>query len=242
MRSNDMRKSKRKPILYVWAWIFAAIFGVFSVVYTPLLVLRNVRLEGAKPENREYLSAAIKTQDGVQLRRVNPTSIESMALAVSAIQGADFTMNWLGQGKLAVSYRKPVAQFSHDSRLYLDASGAVFRDFGKHDGLSKVQVSADLLRASGSLAALWPKKAASSLIQEMEMRKLGPGTLQIDAAGEVSYRGSSGAQIRFGSSQDLSAKLDVLDELMTTNPELLAQNEQVILVSPKNPALRPKTK
>ena len=138
--------------------------------------------------------------------------------------------------------REPVARIAGESSLCLDATGALFQATeGAFEG-PEIKLFDGALRPMLTLTELWPARSVATLAIESKKFDAGPGTtIEVDAGGAVSLITASGATVRFGSTENLDAKLAKLTELTRRRSDLFQVAKSINLVEPNFPTWIPKS-
>lgn len=237
MRKRVKRHIAWGPVL----WILLVVNCAAGIMYSPVTAIRDVRVVGVEKAYEKYVKAILGKQLGRPAMQVDPDLIESEVLASSAVRETSFARNILGRATLIVRYRKPVARFESDRNLYLDEDGAVFRSINDFGELPTLDIFADALQPTLSLSGRWPTRRIAFLAKASTKYDFGPrSTVEVQANGAVSLITDSAVTIRLGSPYSLEAKLQKLDELMASHPDLLLRAASIQLTAPEYPKWTPK--
>lgn len=235
------RKRKRtyikpKPVIYVLIVIVVAM----GIWFSPLTIIRHVRIEGALPGDRDRLSAIVASLKGIPCVRVDPRIVESQALAASDIKSADLSRNPFGSALLKVTYREPAARLFGSPNVLLSKEGVLYPSEQDQTGLPVVQLTRGGPPTLATLAANWQPNLVAKLATEA--RKIFPtGDVRIEEEqGGVMWLNGGAGRVILGSLNDLDKKLNVLRTRLTKFPDELAENEALDLKNPDNPSLVPR--
>lgn len=237
MRKRVKRRIAWAPVL----WLVLAGNVVAGIMYSQLTSIRDVRVVGVKPAYEPYVRSILRKDEGRPALQVDPNLIESSILASSAVREASFARNILGRATLIVRYREPVARFESDKNLYLDEEGFVFKSVEKHGDLPTLDIYREALQPTLSFAGRWPTRRIAQLAKASAKYDFGPRSkVEVQANGAVSLITDSKVTIRLGSPYSLEAKLQKLDELMASYPDLLERASSIQLTAPEHPKWTPK--
>lgn len=222
-------------------WLAFAGNVIAGVMYSAITSIRDVRVVGVKPAYENYVRSILGKNEGRPALQVNPSQIESSILASSAVKDASFVRNILGRATLIVRYREPVAVFESDPKLFLDEEGAVFRSVEKHGALPALDIFGEAVQPTLSFAGRWPTRRIAQLARASTKYDFGPHSkVEVQANGAVSLITDSKVTIRLGSPYSLDAKLQKLDELMSSYPDLFVRAASIQLTAPEYPKWTPR--
>lgn len=237
MRKKAKRRMAWAPVL----WIGFAINVACGILYSRLTALRDVRVVGVQPAYEKYVRSIVTKHEGKPALQIDPNLVESDVMASSAVKEAVFARNILGRATLTVRYRVPVARFESDPNLFLDEDGAVFRSVQEFENLPTLDIFADALEPTLSLSGRWPARRIANLAKAATKYDFGPRSkVEVQATGAVSLITDSAVTIRLGSPYSLESKLQKLDVLMASYPDLFSRAASIQLTAPEYPKWTPK--
>lgn len=214
-------------------WTAFVLNLIAAVFLSPITQLRTIKVQGAAPAYKPYISSILRKSKAIPALRVEPLAVESQVLASSAVESCDFRRNIFGRAVLRVQYRSPVAVLEADPEIFLDESGCVYRSLERRDGLPVLDVFDGALKPILAITGTWPSKRIADLALASKKYDFGPSTtVEVQSSGAVSLRTNSGATIRFGAPYDFGEKFAKLDELLNREPELFRKAKSVNLTAP----------
>jgi cell division septal protein FtsQ len=246
-RKRKRTRLRPKPIL----WLLLTVAICLGVWYSPITSIRNVRVEGALPSDRDRLGSILKALEDIPVARIDPRVTEGKVLENSAVYQAELTRSLFGTALLKVSYRQPVARLLGHPNVLLDADGVLYRtQVPPIDGtprakpvgpfIPQIQLPDNGPPTLLTLAGNWQPKTMAKLAQDVVKLRLSDVIrIQVEPGGVVCLNMGTGRVI-LGSLDDLDKKLAVLRERLATNPSELDQVQELNLTAPESPSFIPK--
>lgn len=238
------RRRKRR-----WKPNWGPILGVALVAnilaglwFSPITSIRKLRIVGAPSWDRPRLqSEAAKLRDLASLP-LNPRDLETRVLAHPSVANADFRRSIFGSARLELVYRQPIATFEGTSGQCLDREGVLFRHGGRAaETWPSIKLHASALRPAMTITGAWPAAKVASLITALPAAVPSNGlVIEVDSEGAVCLNIKQAARIDLGSVDRLAEKFRALEGLLAESPDLLQEVEELNLVEPTRPAVRPR--
>lgn len=240
MRRRRKRRIKPNwpPILWT-AFVANVVAGLFL---TPVTAIRKLRVEGAEAWDRPRIEAEAQRLRNLPVLPMNPRQFETSVFSHSAVRDADFRRSLFGSASLSITYRKAIAVIAGADRLVLDQEGTMFRTGAQISAsLPSIKVHPSALRPGFAVAGAWPAPHVARLIQSLPAKIPTAGlVVEVDSEGAVCLNRDQAARIDLGGADRLEEKLRALEGLLDTNPNLLEEVEELNLVEPTRPAVRPR--
>ena len=223
-RSPRRRRPRWLRVL-VWTVVVLLIAGaVWAVWFSSLLSTRTVRVVGV-PEGpaASAVLAAAQVAIGVPLARVDTSAAQQRVAALDWVATADVRRGWPNEVVVAVAPRTAIARVGTGDR-FVDATGASFQPA---TAPTKADRQLPLVQAEGSALA-----AASQVLADLPPRILGRlVSIAATTVDDVTLTLRSGDQIRWGSADEASRKIEVLAALMQHRADVYD------VTSPETPTL-----
>ena len=209
------RRSRRRRI--TWAVVGAALVGLVAVVaigaYSPLMALRDVRVEGASRVPAAEVQAAFSDVLGTPLPLIDTADVRDALSAFPLIE--TYSTETIPPGTLVVRIveRTPVGVIDTGSGLELvDAAGVVIeRPETRPEGQPLIQVeggvAAEGFRAIAGVVRSVPPEVRSQLVGATA-----------ETSDDVRLELAGGASVVWGSAEESALKADVLATLMRAAP------------------------
>ncbi|MFD4421516.1 FtsQ-type POTRA domain-containing protein [Agromyces sp. NPDC058484] len=208
-------RSRRRRI--TWAVVVGSIVALVSVVavgaYSPLMALREVRVEGAERVPAAEVQAAFAEVIGTPLPLIDPAEVRTALEAFTLIE--TYATETIPPGTLVVRIveRTPVGVVDTGSGLELvDAAGVVIdRPAERPDGQPLIEVdggvAAEGFRAVAAVVRSLPADVRAQLTRATAA-----------TADDVRLELAGGASVVWGNAEDSTLKADVLAALMSAVP------------------------
>ena len=199
-----------RALLVVLAVALVA-FGVWSVWFSPWLVVRQVEVAGVAGARADTARAAAAVALGVPLARVDTQRSEDAVRALPWVESVEVRRGWPTEVVIAVRARTPVAVVAGvGPRTAVDAAGVAFEVTGAlPDGLPRVEADGPALTAAVEVLTQLPADLARR-VRAVSATTRDDVTLQL----------RSGDQVRWGSSDQAEFKAEVLRALLNRKAEV----------------------
>ncbi|WP_344368697.1 FtsQ-type POTRA domain-containing protein [Agromyces tropicus] len=200
-----------------WIAVLASVVGLavaaVAVAYSPLMALREVRVEGASRIAAADVRAAFDDRMGTPLPLIAPDEVQEALSAFPLIE--TYSIETVPPGTLVVRLveRTPVGVLDASGGLVsVDAAGVVVDRLDERpDGLPLIEVEggidAPAFRAVG--------RVLRSLPQELRQ---GIASVAAASADDVRFELETGASVVWGNADESSLKAAVLQDLMAAAP------------------------
>jgi cell division protein FtsQ len=209
------RRSRRRRI--TWAVVVGAVVALVVVIvagaYSPLMALREVRIEGAQRIPAAEVQAAFTGMIGTPLPLIEPSEVQEALEAFPLIE--TYATETIPPGTLVVRIveRTPVGVIDTGSGLELvDAAGVVIeRPAERPEGQPLIEVDGGIadegFRAVAAVVRSLPADVRAQLTRATA-----------ETADDVRLELASGARVVWGSAEDSAFKATVLARLMGAAP------------------------
>ncbi|MCB8933579.1 MAG: hypothetical protein H6534_09065 [Chthonomonadaceae bacterium] len=221
-------------------WLLLLVNTGFGVVFSSVTAVRKVRVVGAREYDRQRLETILDALREVPCARVDRPAIETAVLAEGDVAKASLERNPFGRATLRVTYRRAVAELEGHPGMLLSTDGVLFAGRYVSAGLPKVRLPEVALEPNAALAGLWePRRVAELCRRAAEFGPVQKAVLDVDSTGRLCLNMGSGAQIVFGSSEQLDEKFDEVHRILQTHPNLLEDGFGVNVTAPGKSVLTP---
>lgn len=232
--------ARRKRVNWGPVLVLLTVGNIFAgLAYSPITSATRVRIEGA------YATDQARIAEAVQLVRRKPALRGGAATMVEQIyrrpdvRDVSFRQNLFRRGLVKIRYFAPVAQVADMPRTILTAQGSICQTQEPIDSLPRLSWS------SGG-----PTPTAT-LVERIESRKVADvcsraATLKIPALeivvldnGGVCLNSGKTGRVLLGPPDNLDEKFETLDRILASQPTVLAESKEVVLIVPEKPMVRP---
>ncbi len=234
-------KQSKKPV--DWGPVLWALLGVSLAAgmwFSPLTAPRRIRVIGAMPGEQPAISAGLQHWASVPWARVNANLIEDEAMRSPDIKSARYEGNIFGRGVLKVIYRVPVAVVGGPVKSLLSEQGDVYLGTHNPGGLPTVVFPADSDGPTTLITTPVPTRdiagLAKSLVASMPDINW---TIQVDARSVIILLPSKGPEVVLGTSERLKEKVDKLQAILSTRPDIVRSASVINLIAPDQPVFKP---
>lgn len=234
------RRRRRRPRLVPLLWVLLAGNVAVGLAWSPVTAVRKVRLVGSREYDRQRLETILLALRDVPCARVDRPAIETQVLAEGDLASAALERNPFGRATLKVTYRRAVAELEGRPGVLLSSDGVVYAARYVAAGLPKVRLPSVALEPNAALAGLWePRRVAQVCLRAAEFGPVQKAVLDVDSTGRLCLNMESGAQIVFGSSEQLDEKFAEVHRVLQSHPNLLEQGFGVNVTAPGKSVLTP---
>jgi len=230
---QEVRRFTRRSRLRRATWItvmvsvVAIAVAAVAIAYSPVMALREVRVEGTSRIAGADVRAAFDDRIGTPLPLIAPDEVQSALSAFPLIE--TYSTETVPPGTLVVRIveRTPVGVLDTSSGLMaVDAAGVVVeRVEDVPDGLPVIEVEGGVdepsFRAAGRVLRGLPAELRSGI-----------ASVTADSADDVRFELDGGATVIWGNADDAALKATVLMDLIAAAPEQVARYD---VSAPLNP-------
>lgn len=216
-----------RVLLGVGLTVVLVAVGVWLVWFSSVLGVAGVDVEGARTITEDEVRTAAAVPSGEPLATLDVREIEERVEGLPAVRDADVSRSWPDKVLIRIEERRVVAVFGVGERYRgMDATGVVFRDYGRQpSGLPLLRADGELtaeVRTEGAAVAGSLPRAIAKKVSHIELRTIDQIDLHL----------RDGRTVVWGSAEESDKKAAVL-------ALLLAEDAQVYDVSvPGRPTTR----
>jgi cell division protein FtsQ len=182
---------------------------VWVVLFSTLLALRDVRVEGTSPSTAAQIQRLVTLPPDVPLARIDLDSVADEVGTIPSVRGVSVSRQWPHTLLVQVVQRTPVALLATSAgERAVDASGALFPvPAGHAAGLPRLVLgphpTAGALPEAAAVAAALPKPIAVRV-----------NVVHASTMDSITLHLRSGDLVRWGNAADSSEKGRVLEALL----------------------------
>ncbi len=206
-RSLHRRRRIRALVLVLAGLLLAGV--VWAVFFSSLLAVKSVRVVGAEGVQADQVIAAAQVSVGTPLVRLDTAQAQAGVLALPWVSGVEVRRGWPNEVVLAVTTRVPIAALAGSNQV-VDAAGATFDVLGVPPAsLPSVSAKGVGLETAMAVLAALPADLAARVV-----------SVTASTRDDVGLVLRSGAQVRWGSSEQAEFKAEVLRALLRNKREV----------------------
>jgi len=210
-RARRRRRSALAPVLAVLAVLVVAAALAYAVLWSPLLVVREVGVVGLERLDQQVVADVVEPVRGTPLARVDTGSLEEELEAVPLVESAVVARVWPSGLEVRVVERVPVAAVAAAGGGYavVDRSGqTVLTSPEPPDDVPLVEVD---LAAAGPATVAAVTQVLDELPVELRAEVASAGGTSRD---DVVLELRSGARVVWGGADSTLLKAEVLEALL----------------------------
>jgi len=203
------RLRRARPFLYAALVLVIAGTGVWLVLFSTVLTLRDVSVRGNATMSSVRVESVAKAPLGRQLARVDLAAIRARVETIPAVRSVSVSRSWPDTVVIAITERTPVAVVDRGTALQaVDSEGVLFgRYSSKPDDLPLVQTEPGVKSEALAEAA----RVVSSLRPDIAARV---DRVEVETIDRIRLRLAGGRTVMWGSAEDSADKAAVLAVLL----------------------------
>jgi len=249
-RSRNVRKSplnRKRPNLKALLFLFltSAVLsgGVSFALQTPMLLVREVRIEGVRLTDRAEVQRAAKSALGCNIIALRTGPIAGAIRRLPEVASVRLARSFPGRISVRVRERKPEAVVSnHTACCMVQADCLAFhRTHGPVRGLPTVQVVRCGRVREGEKCPSADVANALDVLKCARKYELSVAKISVDPLGDMCLNMGSGFYVKLGQPDDIAQKMSVLRTALTYRPSLAREAAYIDLSCPSAPVWKPKS-
>ena len=229
------RKLNWGPVL----WIAAVANVSAGLAYSPITSAAKVRVVGALPTDEARIRQAIqKVQGKPALRGGAEKAIEEVYRRPD-VRSAEWSQNLFRRGLLVLRYDQPVARLSDPPNTVLTARGLFAQTREPVDQLPELVLFGGARDVSVSFGAKFEGLKLADICSRASSIGIERLSITVQENGAVCLNSGKTGRVALGSPDDLDTKFERLQEVLAGQPKILDQNQEIVLLAPGKPMVRP---
>ena len=184
---------------------------VVVVLWTPVLGVRSVDVEGVRDLTTAQVVAAADVRPGTPMFRLDTVGIMARVALLPRVAAVDVSRDWPSTVRITVTERDPVGVLAEPDGMHLvDSTGLDYATVATAPaGLPKIQIPAASPHDPRTQAVV---RVLAALPTQLRAQTI---AISADTPGSVTLALASGKTIRWGDAEDSARKAAVLGALMT---------------------------
>ena len=236
------RRPKRKFAPIPWLWLLLAANVAAGLAFSPATAVRTVRVDGAPAYDHDRITQLLQGLRNVPCARVSGAHFETEAQSQGDVLVADMRRNPFGRATLAITYRQPVATLEGHPGVLLSDHGVLYAGRQITGPLPRVRLREETIAPIAVMAGVWPSEAVAMVCKRaFEFGPPEKALLDVDSSGRLCLNMDAGAQIVFGSSEELDRKFAEVHRVLQGHPSLLEEGFGVNVTAPDKPVIVPRS-
>ena len=234
-----MARARRRRLGYQVSGALAGVFFVWVVLWSPLLMVKDVTLEGGSHTTTEDVERAAGLDEKDNLLFVKSAEVAEKVAALSWVKSVDVDRILPSTVRIRIVEREPAMVLTSEAGSWtLDGSGRILEFGGEGRGLPVL--------AASELGDLTPGDTISSLSVRAAVRALGSMPVELrekvkaafaPTSERISFTLEGGLLVRYGSADELRDKHEVVMALLERLKQEPTPATYIDVRVPSNPAL-----
>lgn len=209
-----------------------------GLALSPVTSAVKVRVEGAHPSDQDQV------REAVQALRRKPALRGGAEVAIEQIyrrpdvRSVEFGQNLFRRGLIKIRHYSPVAQVSGMPRTILTSQGSICQTMEAIDALPELRFTQSPVPTAMLVERSETRKIADICARAATLGIRDLSIVVLENGGVCLNSGKTGRVI-FGPPDDLDEKFETLDRILESQPTVLADQKEVVLIVPGKPMVRP---
>lgn len=234
------RRKRRKLKTGVILWALVIVNVALGLAFSPITAATRIRVVGAKPSDAERISKELQWLRDKPCLAVNGLSVEEQILRRPDVKSTELSRNIFGRGQLVVTYYEPVALVDGTKNTVLTDGGFLCQMPDVPEGLPTLKLFPDCARPSLGMSTSWePARIADVCLRAVQQGIVKNLSITVTVGGLVCLNSGETGRIVLGSPYDLDEKFGKIQTILASQPDLLAQGKELVLIAPSKPVTRP---
>jgi cell division septal protein FtsQ len=235
-----MARKPKKHLKPVVVWLLVAINVTCGLVFSPITDITRLHVVGAKAFDKSRIEHELQWLQQRPSLSVNKPSVEEQILRNPLVKTADLSLNIFGHGELKVTYYEPVAILQNAKNCVLTNVGTICPMAGAPADLPSLTLYPEGSSPNFSITAPWePTKVAEICIRAFKQGIIKNLSITVTRNGSVCLNSGVTGRVDLGAPDELDEKFEQIRKILSSQPDLLAQGKELVLIAPSKPVTRP---
>jgi cell division protein FtsQ len=203
------RLRRLRPFLYVALVLALVGTGVWLLLFSSVLTVREVSVTGNRTITPMRVQAVAKAPMGEQLARADLDAVRARVETIPAVKSVSVSRSWPHTVAIAVTERTPVAVVDRGAGLQaVDDEGVLFGSYPKKpEGLPLLVTAPDVKAEALAEAARVVTSLRPDIAAKVER-------VEVESVDRIRLRLAGGRTVMWGSAEDSAQKAEVLGVLL----------------------------
>lgn len=229
------RKLNWGPIL----WVAVATNVTAGLAFSPITSAAKVRVVGALPSDEARIRTAVQLVKGKPALRSGAERALEEVYRRPDLREAVWSQNLFRRGLLELRYDLPVARLSDPPNTILTGRGLFAQTQEAIEDLPRLELFDGARDPAAALGARFEGQKIADICMRASTLGIQNLWITVQENGAVCLNSGNTGRVALGSPDDLDSKFEKLQEVLTQRPKILEQNEEIVLLAPGKPMVRP---
>lgn len=210
-----------------------------GLAYSPITSAAKVRVVGALPTDEARVRQAVQLLKGKPALRGGAERALEEVYRRPDVRTAEWSQNLFRRGLLELRYDRPVARVSSPLHTILTARGLFAQTREPIDQLPELVLFAGARDPAASFGAKFEGQKIADICSRASTLGIQNLSITVQENGAVCLNSGRTGRVALGSPDDLDTKFEKLQDVLANQPKILESNQEVILLAPGKPMVRP---
>lgn len=235
-RKRKRRRLRAAPIL----WLLLIANVAIALSFSPATAATDIRVKGAEASDQQRIAKDVSWLKGRPWLSVNNASVEETLMMRPDVERAQVSRNPFGHAEVTMSYYRPVAIVDGGKNLVLTDGGFLCTVPNPNPNLPVLYLFPEASSPALGLSTLWEPTLVAQVCERAASEGIVKNlSITVTMSGSVCLNSGVTGRVIFGAPDDLDEKFSVMKKILTAEPNLLDNRQELVLVAPSKPVTRP---
>jgi len=235
-RKKRIRRSIKTGPLF-WPLFIGNTFA--GLLFSPITSATHINVSGAAASDQQRIEQELQWLKDKPCLSINNLSVEEQILKRPDVKSAVLSRNVFGRGHLTVSYYQPVAHIYGTDNVVLTEGGFLCQTPDVPDNIPMLELFDGCAHPSLGISTSWePQKVADVCLKAAQEGIVNNLSVSVTVGGVVCLNSGVTGRVVLGSPDELDDKFQMLRTVLTQQPDLLTQGQELVLIAPFKPVTR----
>lgn len=230
---------KRKPNWGPILWLATTVNVAVGLAFSPVTAVARVRVVGALDSDRPRVTQAIQLLKNKPALRAGAERALEEVYRRPDVHSAQWSQNLFRRGLLELRYDAPVARLKGREKTVLTTSGQIAQTQEPIDQLPELAPFDLSLEPSVAFGTPYEGVKIADVCFRAATLGIANLSISVQANGAVCLNSGSTGRVLLGSPDDLDEKVEKLQEILSKQPNVLAEQKEIVLMVPSRGMVRP---
>ncbi len=223
------------PIL----WVATIVNVIAGLALSPVTSASKVRVVGAYPTDMARLTTAIQGfRAKPALRGDGDRALEEVYRRPD-VRTVQWSQNLFRRGLMTITYDRPVAAIRSMPTTILTSRGQIAQTREDIQDLPQVALFSAALQPVATVGFPFEPQKIADVCSRAATLSIDKLWISVQENGAVCLNSGDTGRVTFGLPDDLDGKFEKLQEILVSQPGILSQNKEIVLLASSKPAVRP---